>query len=118
MVGGQVVEHRSSRPGRWLRIRRLRFALAIAAVEALLVVFHVLSWWLVVLAAAAAVGLWWFVGRRSRSDLVREGSWIAGVSQLIVTMVPLFLVFATTVAVAVVVLLAVGALILLFTNRG
>src|SRR4051794_1920821 len=117
MVGGEVVEHRSSRPGRWLRTRRLRITLAVAAVEGLFVVFHVLSWWFVVLFAALALGFWWYVGRRNRSDLVRVGSWIAGASQLLVTMVPLVLVVATSLAIGVVVLLALGALILLFAKR-
>jgi hypothetical protein len=118
MYSGHVLEHGSSRPGRWLRVHRLRLTLWIAVVEALLVVFHVLSWWYVVLFAAVALGFWWYVGRRSRSDLVRHGSWIAGTSQLLVTMVPIVLVVATTVAIAVVVLLAIGALVILFTERG
>jgi len=98
-------------------MHRLRFTLWIALAEALLVVVHVLSWWLVVLAAAVAVGVWLYVGRRSRSALVREGTWIAAASQLLVTMVPLVLIVAGTVAIVVVALLAVGALIILFAER-
>ncbi len=117
MLSGHVLEHGSSRPARWLRMHRLRFTLWVALVEGVLVVFHVLSWWLVVLVAALAVGFWWYVGRRHRSDLIRQGSWIAGVSQLLVTMVPIVLVVATTVAIAVVALFAIAALIILFTER-
>jgi hypothetical protein len=117
MYSSQVLEHRSSRPARWLRTHRLRFTLWIAVVEALLVVFHVMSWWVVVLLAALAVGLWWFAGRRSRSDLLREGTWIGASSQLLVTMVPIVLLVASTVAILVVGLFAVGALILLFAER-
>jgi hypothetical protein len=117
MLSGHVLEHGSSRPGRWLRTHRLRLTLWIALAEGVLVVFHVLSWWLVVLVAALAVGFWWYVGRRNSSDLVRQGSWIAGVSQLLVTMVPIILVVATTVAIAVVALFAIAALIILFTER-
>jgi len=117
MFGSHVLEHRSSRPGRWLRTHRLRITLWIALVEALLVVFHVVSWWMVVLVAALAVGFWWYAGRSSHADAVRQGSWIAAVSQLLVTFVPLVLLVATTIAVAVVVLLAIAALILLFKER-
>jgi len=117
MYSGHVLEHRSSRPARWLRSHRLRFTLSIALVEGLLVVLHVLSWWVVVPLAALAVALWWYSGRRSRSDVVREGTWIAAASQLLVTMVPVVLVVATTVAIAVIALLALGALIVLFTER-
>jgi len=116
MYSGHVLEHGSPRPS-WLRMHRLRFTLWIALAEALLVVVHVLSWWLVVLAAAVAVGVWLYVGRRSRSALVREGTWIAAASQLLVTMVPLVLIVAGTVAIVVVALLAVGALIILFAER-
>ena len=117
MYSGHVLEHRQSRPGRWLRSHRLRFTLTLALVEGVLVVFHVLSWWAVVLLAAVAVAAWWYTGRRSRSDVVREGTWIAAASQLLVTMVPVVLVVATTVAIAVVALLALGALIVLFAER-
>jgi len=48
---------------------------------------------------------------------VREGTWIAAASQLLVTMVPLVLIVAGTVAVVVVALFAVGALIILFAER-
>jgi hypothetical protein len=112
-----VLEHGSSRPARWLRMHRLRFTLWIALAEALLVIVHVLSWWVVVLFAAVAVALWWFAGRRSRSDVLREGTWIAAASQLLVTMVPIVLLVAGTVAILVVALFAVGALIILFAER-
>jgi hypothetical protein len=117
MLSGGVLEHGSTRPGRWLRMHRLRATLWIALAEAVLVVFHVISWWLVVAVAVLAVGFWWYVGRRHRSDLVRQGSWIAGVSQLLVTMVPIVLVVAGTLAIAVVAFFAIGALIILFTER-
>jgi hypothetical protein len=117
MYSGHVLEHGSSRPGRWLRTHRLRITFWVALVEALLVVLHVLSWWAVVLLAALAVAVWWYSGRRSRSDLLRQGSWIAAVSQLLVTMVPVVLFVATTIAIAVVVLFAIAALVFLFTER-
>jgi hypothetical protein len=117
MYSGHVLEHASSRPGRWLRGHRLRITLWIAVVEALLVVLHVLSWWLVAALFAVAVALWWYAGRTSRSDAVRQVSWIAAASQALVVFVPVVLFVATTIAVAIVVLLAIAALIFLFTER-
>ena len=69
MVGTTAIEHGSSRSGRWLRERRLRITLWIAAIEGLLYLFHVLHWWAAVALAVIAVGFWWFVGRTSRSDV-------------------------------------------------
>ena len=114
---GEVVEHGSSRTGRWLKIHRLRTTLWIALAEALLVVIHVISWWLVVLLAAIAVAFYWFVGRESRSDTVRHASWIAAASQLLVVFVPIILAIATSFAIAAVVIIAVVALVILFTER-
>ena len=55
MVGAHVIEHGSTRSGRWLRERRLRITLWIAAVEGLLYLVHVLHWWEAVVLAAIAV---------------------------------------------------------------
>ena len=67
-----MIEHGSTRSGRWLRERRLRITLWIAAVEGLLYIAHVLHWWEAVRLAVIGVGLWWLVGRNSRSDLSRQ----------------------------------------------
>lgn len=117
MFGSHAIEHGASRPGRWLRERRLRLTLWIAAIEGLLVVVHVLHWWLVVVLAAIAVGIWLYGGRHNRSYMLRQTSWILAVSQLLVVIVPLALAIATTVAIAVFALLAVAALVFLFTER-
>jgi hypothetical protein len=114
---GHVLEHRSSPGGRWLRARRLRIALAIAVIEGLLVVVHVLSWWLVVLIAAVAIGFYLLVGRDFRSDTVRQASWIAASSQAVVVLMPLLVTLVSGLAIAVLVILAVVALFLLFTDR-
>jgi hypothetical protein len=114
---GRVIDSGSTRPGRWLRGRRLKLTLWIAAIEGLLVVVHVLHWWEIVLLAALGVAFWWTAGRRHRADIVRQGSWIFAVSQLLVVLVPAALAIATTIAIAVFALLAIGALIFLFTER-
>ena len=112
-----AIEHGSTRPGRWLRLRRIRLTLGLAAVEGLLYLVGVLGWWEAVLFAVVGGGFWWFAGRTSRSDVVREVSWILAASQLIVLCVPLALGLVKAVAIAVVALLAVIALIFLFTDR-
>jgi hypothetical protein len=113
----RVLDHGSTRPGRWLRDRRLRLTLSVAVVEGLLVVLHVLHWWTIVLLAAAAVAAWWYGGRRHRIDAVRQATWIAAASQLLVLCVPLVLTIATAIAIGIVALLAIAALIFLFTER-
>ena len=45
MYGAQAIEQGTTRSGRWLRERRLRFTLWIAAFEGLLYLFHALNWW-------------------------------------------------------------------------
>jgi len=112
-----AIEHGSSRTGRWLRERRVRITLAIAAVEGLLYIFGVVHWWAAVVLAAITGGYWWWSGRSHRSDVVRNVSWILAASQLIVVCVPLAFSLVKAVAVAVVALLAIAALILLFTER-
>lgn len=117
MVGSHAIEHRSSRASRWLRQRRLQFTLWTAAIEGLLYLLHVLRLWEAVVLAIVAVALWFYAGRTSRSDLVRQATWVFAAVQLVVLLVPLVLTILKGVAIALVVLLAVGALIFLFTQR-
>lgn len=117
MYGAHAIEHGTTRTGRWLRERRLRFALWIAAAEGLLYLFHVLNWWAAVGLAIVAVGFWWYVGRSNRSDTLRQGSWIFGASQLLVLCVPLALALVKAVAIAVIAILAIVALFALFKER-
>jgi apolipoprotein N-acyltransferase len=118
VTSGQVVEHRSSRTGRWLRERRLRFALLIAVVEGLLVAFSVIPWWLAVLAAAALVVTYFSLLREFRSDTVRQIGWIAATSQALVVLVPILVAVVGVLAVIAVGVLAVLALVVLFSDRG
>jgi hypothetical protein len=115
--GGHVLEHGSSRSGRWLRGRRFRATLWIAALEGILYLVHVLHWWEAVALAAVAVLFWWYTGRRNRSDVVRQASWIFAVSQLLVLCVPIALAIVTAFAIGIVAVLAIAALIFLFTER-
>ena len=115
--GGHVLDHDSSRAGRWLRGRRFRATLWIAAIEGLLYVVHVLHWWEAVALAAISVLFWLYAGRNNGSDAVRQGSWIFAVSQLLVLCVPIALLVVTAFAIGIVVVLAIAALIFLFTER-
>ncbi len=117
MLGTHAIDHGSSRAGRWLREKRLRFTLWLAAVEGILYLVHVLHWWAAVALAVIAVGTWWYAGRTSRSDALRQVTWIFAASQLLVLLVPLALGIVKAVAIAVVALLAIAALVFLFTER-
>jgi hypothetical protein len=117
MFGAQAIEHGSSRPGRWLRERRFRITFWLAAIEGLLYVFHALHWWAAVALAVIAVGFWWYAGRTSRSDTLRQGAWIFAASQLLVLCVPIALAVVKAVAIGVIALLAIAGLVLLFTRR-
>jgi hypothetical protein len=114
----RVLEHGTSRSGRWLRARRTRTAFLIAAIEALLVyVFHDVSRWAVIGVAALALVFYLYVGRDARSDTVRQVSWIFAASQLLAVVAAILaflLVWAAIVAVAV---FAAIALLVVFSDR-
>jgi hypothetical protein len=112
-----VLEHGSSRGGRWLRANRLRIALGIALIEGLLVVLHAISWWVALLIAAAAFGFYVVAGRESRLDVVRQASWIAAASQALVVLVPVLVIVVSWLAIFALVVLAGVALVLLLSDR-
>jgi cytochrome b561 len=121
VLGGDsihTVDRSTSRPGRWLRERRTRLALWIAAIESIIVaVFHDVSRLTVIALAILAVVLYWFAGRDSRSDGFRQTTWIFAVSQLLAVIAAIlaFIVFWT--AIIAVVVFAVIALFFVFTDR-
>src|SRR2546423_13559830 len=100
--GGPVVEHGSSRAGRWLRARRVRIAFGIAAIEGLLVVVHAIWWWAAIAFAVLVVVSWFSPGPRLRSDTTRQVGWIAAVSQSLVAFVPILVIIVGTLALIVV----------------
>ncbi|HEV3478390.1 MAG TPA: hypothetical protein VG144_02965 [Gaiellaceae bacterium] len=112
-----VVEHRATRAGRWLRDHRLKVALWIAVVEAVLVVLDQLSGWLALGIAGAVLAFYVFVGRSVRSDVVRQLSWIAALSQVLVALVPVLVIVIGTIALVAVALLAIVALVALLSDR-
>ena len=113
-----MIEHGASRGGRWLRARRVRLALWIAVVEGLLVVLlDLIPWWVALVIAAAALAFYLFVGREQRSETVRQVSWIAAASQVLVVLVPILVLIVGTLALVAVGILALVALIALFADR-
>jgi hypothetical protein len=117
MYSTHAIEHGSSRTGRWLRERRLRVTFWIAAIEGVLYLFGVISWWAVAALAAIALLFWWYAGRAHRSDVLRQGSWVFAASQLLVLCVPIAFAVVKALAIGLVALIALAALILLFTRR-
>jgi hypothetical protein len=115
--GGPALDHGSTRFGRWLRARRIRIAFWIAILEGILVVFHAISWWAAIVIAALVVVGWFSFAHRLRSDTARQVGWIAAVSQALVALVPVLMLIVGTLALILVGLLAVVALVLLFSSR-
>ena len=114
---GHVLEHRSTRGGRWLRAQRLRIAFAVAIVEGLLVVLDVIAWWLAVVVAVAAIAFYVAAGRNLRSYAARQVSWIAAAAQALVVLVPVLVVVISWLAIVALAVLAVVALVLLLSDR-
>ena len=111
-----TIEHGQTRRGRRLRENRLRIALLVAVVEGILVLLGAIDWWVVVLLAIGAVALYVLQGRSARDEL-RQLSWIAAVSQVLVVLVPALAVVLTALAVVALILLAVVALVVLLRDR-
>lgn len=112
-----VVDHGSSRFGRWLEERRVRFALWIAVIEGLLVAIHVINRWVAIIIAALAVLLYFFAGRESRSHAARQVSWVLATSQAAVLLIPFLLIVVGTFALIAVGVLAIVALVALFSEH-
>jgi hypothetical protein len=104
-------------PGGWLRARRHRLALWIAAGEGVIVAVSAdLTKWTVVALAAVSALAWWF-GRNSRSHGMRQGLWIFVVSQLIAVVLVLFAVFFKWLLILGLIACAVIALAFLWFDR-
>ena len=112
-----TIEHGTDRFGRFLRENRLKIALIVALVEGVLVLVGEIDWWVVVLVAIAAVALYVSRGRQTRSQKLREVSWIFAVSQLAVVLVPALALVLTAFTIFVLIVLAVVALVVLLRDR-
>jgi hypothetical protein len=114
---GPVLEHGTTRPGRWLHHRRTQIAFVIALVEAILLLFGAVNRVGAILVAVVVIIGYLWLGRRLRSPFARDLVWIAAVSQALVALVPLLFAVAAVVAVVAIAVLAIVALIVLFSGR-
>ena len=112
-----TIEHGQGRVGPLLRRRRPHLVPWIVVVEGVLVLFDVIPWWAVILAATIALIAYVTIGRGHTSSAVREVSWVAAVSQLVVVLIPVLAVVLTALAVIALVLVAVGVLVMLLLDR-
>ena len=107
-------------PGRggWLRARRQRLALWIAAGEGVIVaVSHDLTKW-AVLGLAVVAGVSWAFGRHSKSNGVRQVLWIFAASQLLaLALVLLAVTFKWLVILGLIAFAVLGLAFLFFDRR-
>jgi hypothetical protein len=112
-----IIDQALSRPGQYLRAHRLRISLWTAAIEGLLVVIGVLPHVVVYVLAVVAIAFWVSAGRGFKSGAARQAAWIFAAAESLAVLVPIFLFIAKTIAIFAVGILAVAALIYLFTDR-
>jgi uncharacterized membrane protein len=117
MAGQLALDHGEGRFARRLRATRYKVALAIAALEGILVLAGAIPWWLVVALAIATVAGYVGWGRDHRNADVRVVTWTAAVSQLIVVLVPVLAAALFAIAVLAIVLLAGLLLAALLLDR-
>ena len=116
---GAVIEHRTSRTGRWLRARRVRIALWVAVLEGIIVALaHDISRYTVIAVAVPLIALYVLYGRKLESDTGRQLSWIGGASQALAVIAVILAFILSWLALILVALFAVVALAFIFTDRG
>lgn len=112
-----AIEAGSTRTGRWLRERRKRLALWVAIAEGVIVaVSPDLTKWTVLVIAIIVLGFYALAGRNINWDVGRELAWIAAASQAIAMLVIVFAVIAKPIAFILLGILAVVALVYLFSD--
>ena len=116
--GHETIEHGTTRAGRWLRERRLRISLWIAVAEGVLVVLNLIPRWPAIFVAAAAISLYVAYGRKTEADTIRQATWIGAASQAMMILVPVFVTIFLGFAIILLAIIAVVALVILFTDRG
>jgi hypothetical protein len=114
---GYAIDHDSSRTGRWLRQRRLRVALWIAVIEAVLAAFsHDLSRLTIIALAAIFVPVYLIWGR-DQGDTIRQLSWIAAASQALAVVAVLLAYIVGLLVLVIAGIFAAVALFLIFSDR-
>jgi len=92
-------------------------AVWIAVIEGLLLVVHAIPRLLTLAIAVLIVLVFFWLGHRLRPGALRDVAWIAAVSQAFVMLIPILAIVVGTLAFVAVGILAVLALVLLFTSR-
>ncbi len=117
MQAGYALEHDSSRAGRWLRPRRLRIALWIAVLEAIIAAFsHDVSRWTIILLALVFVPLY-LLWAHERGDTIRQIAWIAAASQALAVVAVLLAYIVGFFVLALAAVFAIVALLLILSDR-
>jgi len=117
MSTGYAIDHDSSRTGRWLRQRRLRTALWIAVIEAVLAAFtHDVSRLTIVVLAAVFVPIYLIWGR-DQGDTIRQITWIAAASQALAVVAALLAYLVGLLVLVIAGIFAAVALFLIFSDR-
>ena len=112
-----VIEAHSTRAGRWLRERRLRFALWIAILEGIVVALeHGITRWTLLVLAIAVLALYVVWARNLRWDAGRQIAWIVAASQCLALLVVLFVFILKALAWILIVGFAIIALAYLFAD--
>jgi O-antigen/teichoic acid export membrane protein len=113
-----MIEAGSTRTGRWLRMRRVRLALWVAVIEGLIVALTPdLSRWTVLVIGTIVLAFYVLAGRNMNWDVARQLSWIAAASQAAALLVVLFAFIVEWIAIGLVGVLAIIALVYLFTEH-
>ena len=114
-----VIEHGTTRTGRWLKARRIRLVLWVAVVEGIIVALaHDFSRWTVIAIAIPVLALFLFWGRNHKSDTVRQVTWIAGASQALAVVVVILAFILNWLALVLAGIFAAIALLFLLSDRG
>ena len=95
----------------------MAIAVWIAVIEGLLLVVHAIPRLLTLAIAVLILLVFFWLGHRLRPGALRDVAWIAAVSQAFVMLIPILAIVVGTLAFVAVGILAVLALVLLFTSR-
>jgi hypothetical protein len=112
-----MIEAGTTRVGRWLRHRRLRFALWVAVLEGFVAAFsHDIGRWTILTLAVIVLAFYVVAGRSMRWDVARQLSWIAAASQSLAILVIILAFVLKLVALVVLGVFAIVALVYLFSD--
>jgi hypothetical protein len=117
MSTGVALEHDSSRTGRWLRRHRVRTALWIAVLEAILAAFtHSVSQYTIIAFGLITIPIY-LVWGKDQGDTIRQVSWIAAASQALAVVAVLLAHFIGFFVLVLAGIFAAVALFLIFADR-